>query len=177
MNFLLLKRLRVGLSIFFLIVLAFAFIDFRKSFSKEDYSLAVFFQFVPSLIRNITVSGIIDFGAILVLILTILFGRIYCSVLCPLGIFQDVVSWLSGKTSGMTKSKKKRKFKYHKAWTILRYSLLALVIFPLLFGSITMVTLLDPYSLFGRIASTLLKPVVVVVNNLFCCRISPCRCL
>ena len=127
MNFLLLKRLRVGLSIFFLIILAFAFIDFRKSFSKEDYSLAVFFQFVPSLIRNITVSGIVDFGVLLVLILTILFGRIYCSVLCPLGIFQDVVSWLSGKTSGGTKSKKKRKYKYHKAWTILRYSLLALV--------------------------------------------------
>lgn len=167
MNFLLLKRFRVGLSIFFLILLAFAFIDFRKTFPKEFYTLAVFFQFVPSLIRNITVPGIIDFGAILVLILTILFGRIYCSVLCPLGIFQDVVSWIALKSYRLTKSKKKRKYKYHKAWTILRYSLLAIVVLPLLFGSITMVTFLDPYSLFGRIASILLKPVVVVVNNIF----------
>lgn len=167
MNFLLLKRFRVGLSIFFLIILAFAFIDFRKTFPKDFYPLAVFFQFVPSLLRNITVSGIVDIGAILVLILTVLFGRIYCSVLCPLGIFQDVVSWLTGKTSRMTKSKKKRKYKFHKAWTILRYSLLAFVVLPLLFGSITIVTLLDPYSLFGRIASILLKPVVVVVNNFF----------
>jgi len=167
MNFVLLKRLRVVLSIFFLVFLALVFIDFRKSFSKDFYSLAVFFQFVPSLLRNITVSGVIDFGAILVLILTIFFGRVYCSVLCPLGIFQDVVSWISGKTSGMSKSMKKRKYKYHKAWTILRYSLLAVVILPLLFGSITMVTLLDPYSLFGRIATTLLKPVVVVANNIF----------
>ena len=167
MNFLLLKRLRVALSIFFLVLLALVFIDFRKSFSKDFFSLAVYFQFVPSLLRNITVSGIIDFGVILVLILTIFFGRVYCSVLCPLGIFQDVVSWVSDKTSGIKKSKKKRKYKYHKAWTILRYSLLAVAVLPLLFGSITMVTFLDPYSLFGRIATTLLKPVVIVVNNLF----------
>ena len=42
-----------------------------------------------------------------------------------------------------------------------------MVISPLFFGSITLVTLLDPYSLFGRIATILFKPVVVVVNNIF----------
>ncbi len=161
MNFLLLKRLRVGLSIFFLVLLVLLFVDFRKSFSKEVYQWAVSLQFVPTLLKTITVTGAASFGFIVVLLLTIFFGRVYCSVLCPLGIFQDFVSWLSGKT------KKKRRYKYHKAWTIVRYSLLALVLIPLIFGSITLVTLLDPYSLFGRISTTLFKPVVVVVNNIF----------
>jgi ferredoxin len=161
MNYLLLKRLRVGLAIFFLILMISVFIDFRKSFSGEIYAGAVFFQFIPSLLRSITVQGVIDFGFIIVLLLTILFGRVYCSVLCPLGIFQDFVSWIAAKKN------KKRKYKYAKAWTRLRYTLLALVILPLFLGSITMITLLDPYSLFGRIATTLIKPVVVVVNNLF----------
>ena len=161
MNFLLLKRLRVGISVFFLAFLVLLFIDFRKSFPKEVYEWAVSLQFVPSLLKTISVSGVVAFGFIIVLLLTILFGRVYCSMLCPLGIFQDFVSWLSGKT------KKKRKYKYQKAWTILRYTLLAIAVLPLLFGSITLVTLLDPYSLFGRISTTLFKPVVVVFNNLF----------
>lgn len=161
MNFLLLKRLRVGLSIFFLVLLVSVFIDFRKSFSEEFYQWAVSLQFVPGLLKAITLPGMAALGLVFVLLLTVLYGRVYCAALCPLGILQDVVSWISGKTM------KKRRYKFHKAWTIGRYSLLAIVLIPLLFGSITLVTLLDPYSLFGRIATILFKPVVVVVNNIF----------
>ena len=40
----------------------------------------------------------LNIGVVLFLIiLTILFGRIYCSVICPLGVFQDAISWVSGK--------------------------------------------------------------------------------
>jgi len=161
MNFSFLKKLRVGLAIFFLVMLALLFIDFRKSFSKEFYQWAISLQFVPSLLKSITVPGVALVGLLVVLVLTLLFGRVYCSVLCPLGVLQDFISWISGKRN------KKRRYKYHKAWTIGRYSLLVLVLLPLLFGSITLVTLLDPYSLFGRIATILFKPVVVVVNNVF----------
>jgi ferredoxin len=161
MNFLFLKRLRIGLAIIFLVLLFLLFIDFRKSFSPDFYPVVVFLQFIPSLLKTITISGAIDFGFVIVLLLTILFGRVYCSILCPLGILQDVISWISGK------ARKKSKYKYCKAWTILRYSLLALVLLPLLFSSITLVTLLDPYSLFGRISTNLFKPIVVVVNNVF----------
>ena len=34
--------------------------------------------------------------AVLVL-LTFIFGRIYCSVICPLGVMQDLVSWIHGR--------------------------------------------------------------------------------
>jgi ferredoxin len=161
MNFLFLKRVRVGLAVFFLVLLILLFIDFRKSFSPDFYPAAVYLQFIPSFLKAITISGAIDFGFVVVLLLTILFGRVYCSMLCPLGVLQDFISWISGKT------RKKSKYKYHKAWEIGRYSLLVLVLLPLLFGSITMLTLLDPYSLFGRISTILFKPVVVVVNNIF----------
>ena len=98
MNAMFLKRLRVVLSIFFLVLLTLLFIDFRKSFSKEFYQWAVSLQFVPSLLKTITVSGVVGFGFIAVLLLTLLFGRVYCSILCPLGILQDFISWVSGKT-------------------------------------------------------------------------------
>lgn len=161
MNFLLLKRLRVVLSVFFLILLVLIFIDFRKSFSKDFYQWAVSLQFVPALLKSYFIPGAAVLSISFLLLLTILFGRVYCSVLCPLGVLQDFISWISGKT------KKKRRYKYHKEWIIGRYTLLAIVVSPLFFGSITMVTLIDPYSLFGRIATVLLKPVVVVINNLF----------
>lgn len=161
MNFRLLKRFRVGVSIFFLLLLVLLFIDFRKSFSQEFYQWAVSLQFVPALLKTITVPGVAAIGLAVVLLLTLLYGRVYCAALCPLGILQDFISWISGKT------KKRRRYKYHKAWNMVRYLLLTVVLLPLLFGSITLVTLLDPYSLFGRIATVLFKPVVVVVNNLF----------
>lgn len=160
MNFVLLKRLRVGLSIFFLVLLTLIFIDFRKSFSPEIYRWAVSLQFVPSLLKSITVPGAVSVGFVVVLLLTVLFGRVYCSAICPLGAFQDVFSWFSAKF------RRKQKFRYHKPLAVLRYSLLAIVLIPLLAGSITMVSLLDPYSLFGRISSELLKPAAVFVNNL-----------
>ena len=48
-------------------------------------------QFLPAVLA-------LNLGVVLLLIaLTWIFGRVYCSVICPLGIFQDVVSWLAGK--------------------------------------------------------------------------------
>ena len=31
------------------------------------------------------------------IVLTLVFGRIYCSVICPLGVMQDFFSWIGGK--------------------------------------------------------------------------------
>ena len=58
-------------------------------------------QFLPALL---SVTGGMVFLSIL---LTFIFGRIYCSVICPLGIMQDFFSWLGGKA-------KKNRFSYAK---------------------------------------------------------------
>ena len=45
-------------------------------------------------------SGIVglNFGMVVALVLlTCVFGRVYCSVICPLGVYQDVVSRMRGK--------------------------------------------------------------------------------
>ena len=92
------------------------------------------------------------------LVLTLLFGRIYCSVICPLGIFQDLWSSLRGK---------KRKYKFReqtKKRRIIRYSVLALFIVLLIVGT-SLSAVIEPYSAFGRMATSLFAPVYDAVNN------------
>ena len=57
----------------------------------------LFLQFVPSVIRFITIPALAAIGFIAILVLTALFGRVYCSAICPLGILQDVFARISKK--------------------------------------------------------------------------------
>jgi polyferredoxin len=102
---------------------------------------------------------------VFLLLLTFLFGRIYCSVICPLGVLQDFLAKLNrGKKK--RNNKRKREYRYTKPYNILRYSLLGLCIIFLIFGNITLLGWLDPYSNFGRIAVNIFRPVLVAGNNL-----------
>jgi ferredoxin len=161
MNVKFLKPIRVVISLMVLISISFIFIDFRQILSSQAYSAITYFQFVPSLLRFLHWTGILSLGFIGLLLITLLYGRVYCSMLCPLGILQDVITYISKKVRF-----KKVRFKYAKPSNILRYSLLAGVILSVLFGSITLLTLLDPYSNFGRFFSDLGRPVYTLGNNL-----------
>jgi len=101
-------------------------------------------------------------GFLVVTILTLIFGRVYCSAICPLGILQDVITRISNRF----KKKKRRYFKYAEAWTKVRYGLLILSAAGLILGTILFIDLLDPYSNFGRIVTFFFKPIVIGVNNL-----------
>jgi len=112
-------------------------------------------QLIPAILA-------VNVAVIIVLALfTLLFGRVYCSVVCPLGIMQDGVSHLSGRRKG-----KKNRFRYSKAKTWLRYSVLALFIVAMVAGISVVVSLLDPYAAYGRIASNLFAPLYRLGNNL-----------
>ena len=156
------KRLRVIISLIFVVAFAVFFLDFTSNIPREVVEGFAYTQFIPSLLKFLTVPVLMATGFIVMLLLTFLFGRIYCSTVCPLGILQDVVSYISRK---LKKKKRKRWFKYHKGIHWLRYSLLGIAAVTLIFGLVTVVTILDPYSIFGRIFSDFLRPVVVVVNN------------
>ena len=53
-------------------------------------------QFGPGLLHLASVLFLDVLGAVIVIaVVTLLFGRIYCSVLCPLGILQDGVAFLT----------------------------------------------------------------------------------
>ena len=99
----------------------------------------------------------------LLAVLTLVFGRMYCSVVCPLGILQDIIGWVG-------KRQKKNRYTYSKALTWLRYTMLAVfgagLCLSLLAGIGIVVQLLAPYSAFGRIATNLLQPIYIAGNNL-----------
>lgn len=156
-----LKKIRVTVSLIFLVATTLVFVDYRNMLPEKLISGIVYLQFVPSLLKFISLVSIAVLGFIVVSVLTLLFGRVYCSTICPLGILQDVISWIARKF----KKRKKRYYAFSKPHNILWYSLLALSIIVLLFGSVFVVSLLDPYSNFGRIMTYFGKPVVVLANN------------
>lgn len=151
------KILRVIFAAIFFIPILLYFLDFKGKLPVQfRYLLDI--QLVPAIL-----SGIIGL-IILLLLLTLFFGRIYCSVICPAGILQDIFIRVSGRGKKQ-KSKKKRWFHYRKPFNILRYVLLALAGLLFFFGSSHILLLLDPYSNFGRVASNIFRPVVIGINN------------
>jgi len=119
-----------------------------------------FFQFIPSLIQFLqNPTSILGFGFLTVLIFTILFGRAYCSFLCPLGILQDLFIFVS-KKSGL-----QARHTALPSFSTVRYAFLTATIMSAGLGSLVFVNLLDPYSLFGRITDHLFKSSAIFLNN------------
>jgi len=77
-----------------------------------------------------------------------------------MGFYQDIINWFSGVFQ------KKKKFKYTRPLTILRWSLLAVTILAFLTGFHALIGLLDPYSAFGRMTVHVFKPAYLAGNNL-----------
>lgn len=102
-------------------------------------------QFLPALLAGNVLA------LALILAVTFLFGRVYCSVLCPLGIGQDLVIWLSGR-----RRKKRRSFSFTRERRGLRYVVLLLAGLSLLSGYTLLLELTEPYCIFGRILNDLL---------------------
>lgn len=161
MNNSVLKRARQILAGAFLLAVVLSFLDFRQIIPDSWFSLILYLQFTPSVLNFMHSPSVLAGGFIIVLALTVFTGRTYCSIICPLGIYQDLVSRLGGKFN-----RRNRRFGFNKAHNILRYSLLAITLIFLLAGSVFLISLLDPYSVFGRFVSYFFKPVLVTANNL-----------
>ena len=151
------KTGRVILATIVLLLVTFSFLSVTKNLA-EHFAPLLKFQFVPALLSILTGSAL---ALIVLLIITLLFGRVYCSVLCPAGVFQDVIT----RFASIFKDKKSRRFKYSKPKNILRYSLLAIAGLPFIFGITYPILLLDPYSNYGRFVSQILRSLEVAMNN------------
>ena len=86
------------------------------------------------------------------LLLTLLFGRVYCAMLCPLGVLMDFSAWLARRTG------KKRKLPYRPGRPWLRALAVAVCAAGLLAGTAVPLGFLDPYSVFGKITAATLRP-------------------
>ena len=146
-----LRKIRIALGSVFFIGLTLLFLDFTGTLHHWLGWLAK----VQALEAVLALNVVIIVGLVL---LTFIFGRIYCSIICPLGVMQDIFGWLGKKA-------KKNRYTYSKEVKWLRYGMLVIFLAGLLAGVGTLVQILAPYSAFGRIATMLLQPVYMACNN------------
>ncbi len=156
-----LKIFRIVFSLLMLVIGSFLFVDFASLMPNAVYKVFGHSQFVPSLFTLISAAAATGLVSIGILLLSLFFGRVYCSTLCPLGTLQDVVSFISKRTS-----RKRKIFRFIKESYWLRYSLLAIAAISVLAGTSLVVNLLDPYSNFGKIFSVLVRPLYTKGNNI-----------
>ena len=147
-----LRKIRIIAAALCFTLITLLFLDFTGTIHAWFGWLAKV-QFLPAILA-------LNVGVIVFLVaLTLLFGRIYCSVICPLGVMQDIISWFAGR-------RKKNRFSYSPAKNWLRYAVLAIFIVTLAAGFGAVALLVAPYSAFGRIAQNLFAPLWKWGNNL-----------
>ena len=146
-----LRRIRIILASAMFIAITLLFLDFTGT-------LHHWLSWIPKLQLVEAVLTVNVIAIVLLVALTLVFGRIYCSIICPLGILQDLFGWLG-------KKQKKNRYSYSKEVKWLRYPVLVLFVIAFFAGIGTLVQLLEPYSTFGIIATNLLQPVYQAGNN------------
>ena len=147
-----LRKIRIAVATLFFTMITLLFLDFTGTLHAWFGWMAQV-QFLPALLA--VNAGIL----VLLLLLTLLFGRVYCSAICPLGVFQDVVSWTAAR-------RRKNRFAYSRALAWLRYGVLALFVVAMVAHFKPVAALLAPYSAYGRIVSNLFAPFYQWGNNL-----------
>ena len=144
-----LKKIRTILAIVMFVCITWLFVDFTGTAYQ-------WFSWMPK-IQLLEAILAVNVVAIVILVVgTLIFGRLYCSIICPLGVFQDVIARFN---------RKKNKYSYSKALSWLRYTMLGVMVVALVAGVGSVFQLLAPYSAYGRIATTMFQPVWKAGNN------------
>ena len=145
-----LRKIRTILAAVFFVLITLLFLDFTGTL-HHWLSWMAKIQFLPAVMAlNVVV-------VVALIALTLVFGRIYCSVICPLGVFQDLLARLR---------RKKNKYSYSKEVKWLRYPVLAVFVLAGMAGIGSLFQLLAPYSAYGRIATMIFQPIWKLGNNL-----------
>ena len=144
-----LRKIRIVLAAVLFVGITLLFLDFTGTLHGWLSWLAKI-QLVPAVLAlNVVVI-------VALMALTLIFGRVYCSVICPLGVLQDLLARLN---------RRRHKYAYSKEVRWLRYFALVWFIVALVFGIGSMWTILSPYGNYGVIATTLLQPLWMMGNN------------
>ena len=114
-------------------------------------------QFLPAVLRLFVAASLVTLAVVvLTLLFTWLFGRFYCSVICPLGIMQDLFTWMGGQKwlKKIWRHLGHNRWHYEAGHLHVRAGVFtAFLILLLLWHPIA--SLIEPYSLFGRIVHSL----------------------
>lgn len=162
-----LRKTRILLAAVFLIGITLLFIGI----GHNCWDWMARLQFLPSVLA-------LNFAVVIgILLLTLLFGRIYCSVICPMGIFQDLILWIRRKCGALLQKRQTRrirklkeegsdvkinvkqytkKFEYRNEHKWVRYSVLVLSIVSLVASGQMLIALIAPYSAYGRMVRSVM---------------------
>lgn len=148
--------------------------------------LAFWGKFYPAKIFDVQFTAALQSGMIsgfglsvalfiFVVLLTLLFGRVYCSTLCPLGLYQELLTIL------FKPFYKKRKFQVQKHY-VWSYFIAAILFGAMFGGSVVLLRMIDPYSVAGNAMSgavfglgfvAVLTILVFFKKRFFCTNICP----
>lgn len=145
-----LRKIRITLATLFWLLITWLLVDFTGT-AHVYLGWMAKIQLMPALLS-------LNVGVLIFLLaLTLLWGRIYCSVICPLGVMQDIISWFR---------RKKFKYTFTQARTALRYGMVLFTGAALLLNLGWLAGLILPYSTYGRITGTIVSPLYKMGNNL-----------
>ncbi len=147
-----LKKIRVLLASIFWIGITLLFLDFTGA-AHTWLGWMAKIQFFPAILALNTGT------VILLVVLTLILGRVYCSIICPLGVLQDIFGYMGGKV-------KKNRYTYSPAKNVMRITILLIFILLLVIGANAIASIIAPYSAYGRIAQNILAPIWQWGNNL-----------
>lgn len=89
-------------------------------------------------------------------VITLIFGRIYCSTVCPLGTLQDVIARVPRLDK---RYRAAHPYHFVPAQNFLRYGLFILAVACISVGFVRIVALISPFDMFGQMATNFIRPI------------------
>ncbi len=102
------------------------------------------------------------FSFVVWLMITLVFGRIYCSSVCPMGTLQDI----SARSIRLGRRARRYPYHYSRPSVTVRYVMLALMVGCMVGGVAVVVSVLDPYLAYKRICDSFLAQLMNPAANL-----------
>ena len=158
-----LKRVRRVVSVGVAVLSGVLFLDLGGLIPPQVTSGIASFQIVPALLKTLRITGLWTIGLGLILLLTLLFGRVYCSTICPLGTVQDIFIYAARRLA--RRKHKRHWYDFSRPQYGVHYGLFVLIGLLVATGSFFLLNLVEPFSNFGRMTANLARPVIAGANN------------
>lgn len=142
------KYLRVALSVIAFVAITLSLVCDGRIWEEIADRLAKIQIFPAALCISV---GVLAFWAML----TFLFGRLYCSSICPMGTLQDIIARLNR----LIFRRDIPPYRYSPPLTKLRNITFVVVIISVVAGLSAIPALLDPYALYQRFATDIIRPI------------------
>jgi len=156
------RKIRVALSLSVLSLVSLIFLDPWHIAPRQTAVYLTALEIIPGLLKLVVAGGIVSgIGFAAIALITLSFGRVYCSTVCPVGTLQDITIHFAKKIN------RQKRFKYYSSPQWLQYSIALIGIGSMLLaGSMIIGDLLEPFSNYGRLMTNIALQPLLLLNNL-----------